>query len=392
MPVHRESGFKNIFHINISRRGLTMSSHSFAYSPITNPEYSVLLSVLSPPGDIVKVERIIGPADASFDSSPIDGRSAVYKLAALVPAFSPSRTVDTVELEQWISHAFSEQCDSFLTNHTEDEGVLGLLHSRLRDRTYLLGTNTPSVVDAIWYARISPRVFNFPNAQGNDYYRVVRWAKHLADLWGVGMVELAKLVGRLQQGGTAQSLPLTESKKEKKKSELVTKVEHLSLGDPFEAIDLRVGLITSVEKHPTADRLYIEQVDFAEGRLRTVVSGLVEHVSREALQGRLAVFVCNLKPAMLCKVLSEGMLLVGKDETALEPLNVPEGSKLGDRITVQGVNTPSAYPTLKPKDTNWEAVKPKLVVKGSQAMYDQRPLLVNGKPVTVTSIFDGVIS
>ena len=151
-------------------------------------------------------------------------------------------------------------------------------------------------------------------------------------------------------------------------------------------------MITSVEKHPSADRLYIEQVDLGEGRLRTVVSGLVEHVPRESLQGRLAIFVCNLKPAMLCKVLSEGMLLVGKNDTSLEVLNVPEGEKPGDRVMVQGVNVPSTFPILKPKDTNWEAVKSKLVIKNSQAMYGQHHLLINGKHVTVTGLTDGIIS
>lgn len=371
-----------------------MTPHSFSYSTITNPEYSVLLSILRPSESVLKVENIIGPAPVSFDSSPVDGRSAVYKLAALVPAFTPNKTVDAVESEQWISHAFSEQCDSFLKNHTEDQSILNLLHNQLGDRVYLLGTNTPSVVDAIWYARISPRLFNLSSTQGKDFYRIVRWGKHLADIWSLGKVEMSRLVGRLQQrDSTAQLPPSSTTKKEGKGKELATKMEHqLSINDPFEAIDLRVGLITSIEKHPTADRLYIEQVDFAEGRLRTVVSGLVEHVPIESLQGRLAIFVCNLKPAMLCKVLSEGMLLVGKNETALEPLSVPEGSKPGDRITVQGLNTPTTYPVLKPKDTNWEAVKPKLVIKGSQAMYDQCPLLVNGKPITVTSLSDGVIS
>lgn len=37
----------------------------------------------------------------------------------------------------------------------------------------------------------------------------------------------------------------------------------------------------TVDKHPDADTLYIEQVDVGEGKTRTVVSGLVKHITLE---------------------------------------------------------------------------------------------------------------
>lgn len=43
-------------------------------------------------------------------------------------------------------------------------------------------------------------------------------------------------------------------------------------------LDLRIGRIVSVEKHPNADALYVERVDLGEPEPRTVVSGLVKHV------------------------------------------------------------------------------------------------------------------
>lgn len=36
--------------------------------------------------------------------------------------------------------------------------------------------------------------------------------------------------------------------------------------------DLRVGKIVSVEKHPDADSLYVEQIDVGEAKPRTVFS------------------------------------------------------------------------------------------------------------------------
>lgn len=46
-------------------------------------------------------------------------------------------------------------------------------------------------------------------------------------------------------------------------------------------LDFRVGQIVDVKKHPDADTLYVEEVNLGEGRNRTVVSGLVNHIPIE---------------------------------------------------------------------------------------------------------------
>lgn len=50
-------------------------------------------------------------------------------------------------------------------------------------------------------------------------------------------------------------------------------------------------------------------MDLGEGKNRTIVSGLVKHVPIEEMQNRIAIFMCNLKPAKMRGVLSEGMLM-----------------------------------------------------------------------------------
>lgn len=49
-------------------------------------------------------------------------------------------------------------------------------------------------------------------------------------------------------------------------------------------LDIRVGLITKVQKHPDADSLYVEEIDVGEAGPRTVVSGLVNHIPLEEMQ------------------------------------------------------------------------------------------------------------
>ena len=57
-------------------------------------------------------------------------------------------------------------------------------------------------------------------------------------------------------------------------------------------LDMRIGQIVGVKKHPDADTLYVEEVDVGEGRNRTVVSGLVNHIPIE--QVLIFLFQCRL--------------------------------------------------------------------------------------------------
>ena len=64
-----------------------------------------------------------------------------------------------------------------------------------------------------------------------------------------------------------------------------------------------------MSQHPDADSLYLEKIDVGEAEPRTVVSGLVAYVSQEALQDRLVLLLCNLKPQKMRGVESQAMLL-----------------------------------------------------------------------------------
>jgi methionyl-tRNA synthetase len=81
-----------------------------------------------------------------------------------------------------------------------------------------------------------------------------------------------------------------------------------------ETVDLRTAKILSVERHPKADKLYVETVDDGRTRERQIVSGLVPFYAAEELEGRTVVLVDNLKPAKLRGVKSHGMLLAAEDK------------------------------------------------------------------------------
>lgn len=74
-------------------------------------------------------------------------------------------------------------------------------------------------------------------------------------------------------------------------------------------LDIRVGRIVEVAKHPDADSLYVEKIDLGEEQPRTIVSGLVNFIPIEEMQNRLVVVLCNLKPAKMRGIESQGMVL-----------------------------------------------------------------------------------
>merc|ERR1719402_592431 len=158
-------------------------------------------------------------------------------------------------------------------------------------------------------------------------------------------------------------------------------------------LDLRVGKIVGVDKHPDADSLYVEQVDLGEGKTRTIVSGLVKHVPIDAMKDRVAVFMCNLKPAKMRGVLSEGMIMcaVGKDKT--EILVPPANSEIGDRVSFADYpGTPDSQ--LNPKKKIWETLKPDVRTNADRvATYKGCPFNIQGKgQVIAPSLADSQIS
>lgn len=127
-------------------------------------------------------------------------------------------------------------------------------------------------------------------------------------------------------------------------------------------LDFRVGKIISVAKHPDADALYVETVDLGEESPRTVVSGLSGLFPMEKLEGRLGVFLCNLKPVKMRGIESSAMLMCASrdDPRAVEPLDPPASSSIGERVFVEGFESGTPDAQLNPKKKVWEKLAPGL--------------------------------
>lgn len=90
--------------------------------------------------------------------------------------------------------------------------------------------------------------------------------------------------------------------------------------DELDKVELKVGQILTVEKVPKAKKLYKLSVDVGEKTPRTIVSGLVPYYAEDELQGKQVVVVTNLKPAKLCGIESQGMLLAAGDDDVVKLL------------------------------------------------------------------------
>ncbi len=117
-------------------------------------------------------------------------------------------------------------------------------------------------------------------------------------------------------------------KKDDKKAEDAPPAE-ISIDEFFKS-QIIVARIEACEKVEKARKLLHSTV-FDGERRRSIVSGIAEAYKPEELVGKTVALVANLKPAKLCGVLSEGMLLCSVGADGLPRLVEPTGEP-GDKI------------------------------------------------------------
>ncbi|MCE1206928.1 MAG: class I tRNA ligase family protein, partial [Spirochaetia bacterium] len=156
-------------------------------------------------------------------------------------------------------------------------------------------------------------------------------------------------------------------------------------------VDLRTANIVKIERHPKADKLYIETLDDGSGTERVIVSGLVPFYKEEELLGKTIILVNNLKPAKLRGIESKGMLLAAsrhgeEGKEAVEVLTAP-WAKPGTRVQLEATacETPSEQIDV---DTFFSIP---LEAKDGFAFAGKEKLIVDGKPIVLEKVRDGEI-
>ena len=83
--------------------------------------------------------------------------------------------------------------------------------------------------------------------------------------------------------------------------------------DDFDKIQIRVGEVLKCEKVKKAKKLLVSQIRVGN-EVRQIVSGISLHYTPEEMVGKKVAVITNLKPAKLCGLVSEGMILAASDD------------------------------------------------------------------------------
>ena len=122
-----------------------------------------------------------------------------------------------------------------------------------------------------------------------------------------------------------------KAEKENVKAENTVTAAQIGIED-FAKVELKAAKILKCEPVPKAKKLLKLTLDDGSGKERTVASGIAKYYKPEELIGHTVVLVSNLKPATLCCVESNGMILAADcaedDVKVLFIDNVPAGSKI----------------------------------------------------------------
>lgn len=183
------------------------------------------------------------------------------------------------------------------------------------------------------------------------------------------------------------------AKKQQNKPSGNTKAKTAETEISISKLDVRVGLIKKVQKHPDADSLYVEEIDVGEESPRTVVSGLVKYIPLEEMQNRKVCVLCNLKPVAMRGIKSHAMVLAASndDHTKVELVDPPSSAAVGERVTFPGYSgEPDGI--LSAKSKVWEKLQVDLQSNSELvACYKDVPFTTSAGVCKVSSIANGAI-
>ena len=125
---------------------------------------------------------------------------------------------------------------------------------------------------------------------------------------------------------------IEEAEREAKAAEAPKKPEGCALIgiEDFMGVELRTAQVVACERVPKAKKLLLLQLDLGYEK-RQVVSGIAKFYAPEDMIGKKVIVVANLKPATLCGIESQGMLLASGEEQ-VRVVFLAEDTPLGERV------------------------------------------------------------
>ncbi len=139
-------------------------------------------------------------------------------------------------------------------------------------------------------------------------------------------IDEAKLLAELEAEMEAQRKAAEQAEKAQEKPEGCALIGI----EDFMNVELRTAQVLTCERVPKAKKLLCMTLDLGYEK-RQVVSGIAKFYSPEDMIGKKVIIVANLKPARLCGIDSEGMILASGEEQ-VRVVFLSDDTPLGERI------------------------------------------------------------
>jgi methionyl-tRNA synthetase len=108
----------------------------------------------------------------------------------------------------------------------------------------------------------------------------------------------------------------------------------------FVPFAIQAATVETVTPHPSADKLYVLELNVGGPKSRTVVAGMRPFYREEELRGRRVAVLSNLEPRTIRKMTSQGMVLAADTGTRVEVLSFPESVAPGAYVAAGAPDSP----------------------------------------------------
>lgn len=276
-------------------------------------------------------DGVIQPNDTA---EPLDDEVkalAVKTLSDVDKCFNEYKIADSIECILTLARRLNKYIDETmpwaLAKDESKKARLGaVLYNLLEGIRYLAILLKPYMPDT------SKEILSQLNTDVTDYDSLLTFGGRKA---GESVGEPKVLFSRIDSEKLIAELVAKQEEQQKAEKERIEEIQGIAkIGiEDFAKIELKSAEIKACEPVKKAKKLLKLTLDDGSGVDRTVASGIAKWYTPDELVGKKVIVVSNLKPATLCGVESQGMILAadaGEDDVKVVFLDssIPNGSKI----------------------------------------------------------------
>lgn len=276
-------------------------------------------------------DGVIQPNDTA---EPLDDEVkalAVKTLSDVDKCFNEYKIADSIECILTLARRLNKYIDETmpwaLAKDESKKARLGaVLYNLLEGIRYLAILLKPYMPDT------SKEILAQLNTDVTDYDSLLTFGGLKA---GESVGEPKVLFSRIDSEKLIAELVAKQEKQQKAEKERIEEIQGIAkIGiEDFAKVELKSAEIRACEPVKKAKKLLKLTLDDGSGVDRTVASGIAKWYTPDELVGKKVIVVSNLKPATLCGVESQGMILAadaGEDDVKVVFLDssIPNGSKI----------------------------------------------------------------